>query len=128
MKKLFSVFFFILVFFSAYAQEAEKSTIHNAIENGNAKVLSSHFASGVDLMVDDAEGVYSKDQAELIVSRFFSDHTPNEFILKHQGKSKLDDYYYIGNLKTDNGDFRVTFFLKKEDKKFLLKQLRIEKL
>ncbi|MBK8580910.1 MAG: DUF4783 domain-containing protein [Flavobacteriales bacterium] len=46
--------------------------------------------------------------------------------IAHQGNNQMGESYYIGNLSTANGNFRVTFFLKRSGDVFLVKQLRIE--
>lgn len=107
-------------------QTAEKNAISEAIKSGDPQKVAFYFMPSVDLTVESAEDVYSKDQAEMIIRRFFEDHVPKGFSLKHEGKSKLDDYYYIGTLNTEKGDYRLTFFLKNTDENFRIKQMRIE--
>jgi len=111
---------------AAMGQTVEKDAISMAIKSGDPQKIAVYFMPSVDLTVESAEDVYSKDQAEMIIRRFFEDHIPKGFALKHEGKSKLDDYYYIGTLNTEKGDYRLTFFLKKSEDKFRIKQMRIE--
>jgi len=111
---------------SSYGQASEKQNISRAIQEGNAKTLGGYFTKTVDLTVKDIEDVYSKDQAEVILTRFFNENKTKAYAVKHEGKSKLDDYYYIGDLVTVGGTYRLTFFLKKEDEIFRIKQLKIE--
>lgn len=123
------VYVFVIAFFTvllAFGQSSEKESIEAAIRQGNAKALGAYFASSVDLTVLQTEDVYSKDQAEVILTRFFNENAPGSFEIRHEGKSKLDDYYYIGELSTTSSTYRLTFFLKKNDSKFRIKQLRIE--
>ncbi len=127
MKNLF-IFIIAVLGFSlvSMSQSSEKEGITKAITAGNSKALGAYLTGNVDLTVNETSGVYSKDQAEVILNRFFSDHKPSGYSIKHEGKSKLEDFYYIGDLKTAKSDYRLTFFLKKEGDKFLIKQLRIE--
>lgn len=110
-----------------YAQDAEKKAIHTAFETGNAKALGSYLSTGVDLSLKDVEGVYSQDQTIQILTRFFSDNPPSMFKPIHEGKSKSEDFFYIGDLQTSKGRYRVTYFLKNAGSGFVIKQLRIEK-
>jgi len=126
MKKLFLFFSIVLLSCVAVGQTVEKDAISLAIKSGDSKKVALYFMPSVDLTVETSEDVYSKDQAEMIIRRFFEDHVPKSFALQHEGKSKLDDYYYIGTLKTEEGNFRLTFFLKKSEDKFRIKQMRIE--
>lgn len=126
MKKFFILAFFSLATCFSYGQVAEKQGITKAIEAGNAKALGGYFTKTVDLTVKDIEDVYSKEQAEVILTRFFNENKTTSYTVKHEGKSKLDDYYYIGDLVTATGTYRLTFFLKKDGSVFRVKQLRIE--
>ncbi len=129
MKKiavLISIWFFIAISMQVFAQQAEKMGIASAIEAGSAPDLGTYLAESLDLTLVDQEDVYSQSQAQVIISRFFSENKPQSFEIKHEGKSKLKDFYYIGELKTANGTYRVTFFLKKQENVFRVKQLRIE--
>ena len=111
---------------AAFAQSVERDQIRDAFRNGNARGLSAHFTTNIDLTVEQVGEVYSKEQAEMVLSRFFSDHSPQGFEIRHEGKSKGDDHYCIGNLTTSKTPYRVTFFLKKEGEVYKMRQLRIE--
>ena len=126
MKKFLLLFIVSALALGSYGQAAEKQNISKAIQSGNAKLLGGYFTKTVDLTVKDIEDVYSKDQAEVILTRFFNENKTKSYSVKHEGKSKLDDYYYIGDLVTATGTYRLTFFLKKEDEIFRIKQLKIE--
>src|SRR5690554_1822434 len=126
MKKFFLLFMVSALALSSYGQASEKQNISRAIQEGNAKVLGGYFTKTVDLTVKDVEDVYSKEQAEVILTRFFNENKTTTYSVKHEGKSKLDDYYYIGDLITSTGTYRLTFFLKKDGDAFRIKQLRIE--
>jgi len=116
----------ILPLASLFGQSVERDQIRDALSNGNARSLSIHFTNNIDLTVEQVGQVYSKEQAEMILSRFFSDHIPQSFEIKHEGKSKGDDHYCIGKLTTSKTPYRVTFFLKKEADGYKMRQLRIE--
>lgn len=126
MRNLFITLIVSIWAFAANGQAAEKEGISQAIRSGNAKTLSTYFTKTVDITLKDVEDVYSKDQAEVILKGFFSENSPKSFSVKHEGKSKRDDYYYIGDLATSKGTYRLSFFLKKEGDDFRIKQLRIE--
>jgi hypothetical protein len=126
MRKYISIFTLVILPFLAFSQSVEKDGISQAIQKGDAHDLAAYFSASIDLTLLDNEDVYSDKQAEVIFNQFFADNKPKTFELKHEGKSKVEDYYYIGVLKTTNGDYRLTFFLKKEASAFKVKQIRIE--
>lgn len=126
MKRLLILAFCLLPAFALWAQDAEKDRVLDAIKMGDAKELTALFISSIDLTVKDANDVYSKAQAEQILRKFFNENPPVDVVIEHSGVSKSGDKYYIGILRTRTGYFRTTFFLKKGETGFLVKQLRIE--
>jgi hypothetical protein len=112
---------------AATAQEQANipAGISIAIKAGNAAELSKYMNSTVELLLLDKEDFYKKNVAETILKDFFNDYQAKDFIIRHQG-AKNDAQYAIGNLKTEKGDFRVYFLLKKVDQELLIHQIRIE--
>lgn len=103
-----------------------KDQVVSAIGSGNAAALAKNMVANVDMTLPSASDYYSKAQAEQILRKFFDEHPPKGLTIVHEGTNRSGDSYYIGNLPTQNGDFRVTFFLKKAGDGFQVKQLRIE--
>lgn len=97
-----------------------------SFRTGNANTLSGYFNQNIEMVVLEHDDVYSKAQAQQIVSNFFSQNKAQEFSIIHQG-GKEGARYAIGNLKTTNGTFRVYFLLKDDGNKAYIHQLRIEK-
>jgi hypothetical protein len=97
-----------------------------SLKSGNAKVLATYFNQNVELVIPENDNVYSKAQAEQIVTNFFVRNQPERFSIIHQG-GKEGAQYVIGNLVTKQGTFRVYFLLKKTTGKDIIHQLRIEK-
>jgi hypothetical protein len=96
-----------------------------AIKAGNAAELSKYMNSTIELLLLDKEDFYKKNVAETILKDFFAEYQAKDFTIRHQG-AKNDAQYAIGNLKTEKGDFRVYFLLKKVDQELLIHQIRIE--
>lgn len=110
-----------------HAQEQAKipGGISIAIKAGNSAELSRYLNSTVELLLLDKEDFYKKNVAETILRDFFNEYKTKDFTIRHQG-AKNDAQYAIGNLKTEKGDFRVYFLLKKVDQELLIHQIRIE--
>lgn len=121
---LIPVLFFFFSFLFAGNDITEK--VSTAIREGNAKELSRFFKDNVDLAIGDKEEVYSSSQAEQILKDFFAKNTPKTFTIVHQGMSKLGLQYVIGNLITSNGNFRVSFYIKKSIHGQFIQQFRID--
>ena len=112
---------------TAIAQDQGKipGGISIAIKAGNAAELSKYMNSTIELLLLDKEDFYKKNVAETILKDFFAEYHAKDFTIRHQG-AKNDAQYAIGNLKTEKGDFRVYFLLKKVDQELLIHQIRIE--
>jgi hypothetical protein len=112
---------------TALAQDQAKipDGISVAIKAGNAAELSKYMNSTIELLLLDKEDFYKKNAAESILRDFFAEYQTKDFTIRHQG-AKNEAQYAIGNLKTDKGDFRVYFLLKKVNQELLIYQIRIE--
>ena len=100
--------------------------IATAIKTGDAKTIAKHFNKSVDLSIPENEGAFSKTQAELILKTFFSKNTPSDFKIVHNGDSKNNSHYSIGNLTTSKGIFRTYILYKEVNKTVTILELRIE--
>ena len=118
--------FFLCLFMGSFAQGDVKDRVVGAIGRGDASTLASDLMPNVDLTLPDASAFYSKAQAQQMLRKFFDGNAPRGMTIAHQGNNQMGESYYIGNLATATGDFRVTFFLKRSGEAFLVKQLRIE--
>ena len=102
------------------------SKIASGIKTGNAKELGLHFNQTLDLSTPDAEGTYSKAQAEMIVKNFFVKYPPASYTRNHQGKSNDGSQYAIGVYKSGKSSFRTYYLLKTINGKPLIHQLKFE--
>ena len=129
MKKINSILILLIIStLTICAQNDIYTSVSNSIKKGEAKGLSAHFSSNVDLTILDKEDVYSKAQAEQILLAFFSKNKPVDFKILHKGVSKEGAKYAIGNLKTTNGlTYRTYFFIKTQMGTEIVHELRFEK-
>jgi len=96
-----------------------------AFEQGNSISLSMFFSDRIELSIQDKEAIYSSSQAKQIMAKFFAKYKPKSLKKKHIG-GKPNSRYFIGTLLTNNGNFRVTFLLKKSGGKSIIHQLTLE--
>ena len=120
--------FAILIFLGAgvMPQADISDRVVALLKAGNSKELSGHFASKIDLAVEDKDDVYSRAQAELIVKKFFATHTPTTVTVVHSGTSNMGIKYSICSMTTSNGNFRVSFHVKEVGGKGYIQKLSIE--
>ena len=123
---ILAIFLFLMMPFKSIAPDDVITTLGNLMKTGNSTEIASYFSTNVDLTVLEEEDVYSKSQAEVILRNFFKGHVPKDFSVLHQGASKEDSKYVIGNLSTSTGNYRCYFLLKNINGKFTLQELRIE--
>jgi antitoxin component YwqK of YwqJK toxin-antitoxin module len=115
----------ILVIVSSFISLSFDDVI-KAIKAGDASQVSKYFDNTVEITIPGKSNSYSKSQAELVLHDFFASNTVKDFEILH----KSDDsgsQYCIGNLKTVNGTFRTTIFMKQKGSLEVLQELRFEK-
>jgi hypothetical protein len=99
--------------------------VATAIRSGNISQLSGYLDNRVDITLPDRSDTYSKSQAAMIISDFFSNNEVQNFKVKHRGENAGTEFC-IGILQTRNGNFQTTFFMKQEGDKQLLQELRFQ--
>jgi hypothetical protein len=129
MKSLYIIPVLLISISSLVSTAQEQANIPGeisiAFKAGNAAELSKYMNSTIELLLLDKEDFYKKNVAESILKDFFIEYKTKDFTIRHQG-AKNDAQYAIGNLKTEKGNFRVYFLLKKVGQDLLIHQIRIE--
>jgi thiamine pyrophosphokinase len=119
--------FYLCVFMSFAAFGDTFDEVVAAIKSANAAEVSHYFNSSVELTIFASEGVYSKQQAEIIVKNFFASNPPKSVVIQHKGSSTQGSKYAIANYDCAQGKFRVYIFMKESAGKMLIHELRFEK-
>jgi hypothetical protein len=113
---------FLLAVPALKAQSSEvPSEIITALNDGDAGQLSNYLNANVELVIDNKNDVFSKQQATGITTDFFRKNRVNSFQLLHKGNKDAASFA-IGTLKTSTGNFRVYILTRKNE----IQQLRIE--
>jgi len=120
----FALFFGISQVF-AQTREVPKEII-SALNDGNATALSAFFNNNIELVIENRNDVFSRQQASGIVADFFRRNSVNDFTLLHKGVKEASSFV-IGTLRTTNGSFRVYVLTRRIGNKDLIQQLRIER-
>ncbi len=104
------------------AQSSEvPSEIISSLGSGNASQLSGYLNDNVELVIDNKNDIFSKQQATGIIVDFFRKNKVSAFQLLHKGNKDAASFA-IGTLKTAGGTFRVYVLTRKNE----IQQLRIE--
>ena len=109
-----------------HAQDAVSDKVTEAISEGDASELSKLFNSTIDINIPENDGTYSKNQAEIIVKKFFKKNPVTKFSINHSGSSNDGSKYSIGTYLSNDKTYRVYFLLKKTLEKYFIQQLQFE--
>ena len=130
MKRLIVAQFLILSFnIAAFSQNSSGDVftpIGKYLQQGDLDSLAAWFDSNLELEILGNINECSKNQAKQIMKSFFSEYTPKSFKVVHKsGTTPMK--YVVGNLDAGGEVFRVTIFVKTQEKGNFIQQLKIEK-
>lgn len=97
------------------------------LRNASATEITRNMNATVELTINDNEGAYSRQQAEVMLKRFFSQHPVKNVTLQHRGSSAQGARYAIAVYESNNVRYRVYIFVKTTGSESLVHELRIEK-
>ena len=115
----------LLVITSSFISQSSDDVV-KAIKAGNASQVAKYFDNTVEITLPEKSNSYSKSQATLVLQNFFASNTVKDFEILHQSDNS-GSQYCIGNLKTANGTFRTTIFMKQKGSTEVVQELRFEK-
>ncbi len=98
----------------------------NAIKSGDASEVSKYFDNTVEITLAGKSNSYSKTKAAQVLQDFFVSNTVKDFEILHKSDNS-GSQYCIGNLKTANGTFRTTIFMKQKGSAEVIQSLSFEK-
>ena len=102
------------------------TSIGKYIEAGDSEKLSAWFADNLELDITGSVNSCTRSQAKLIMKNFFNNNTPKNFSIIHKsGRPPMS--YAVGSLSAGAEKFRVIIYVRTDDGKNSIQQLRIEK-
>ena len=125
MKRLKLTILFIFTFTYGVRCQSLHQDISDGFQLGKSELISAHLAEELELITPESEGTFSKDMTARKLTAFFNSSKPNKFEMVHQGKSPSGSTYYIAELITEKGTFRV-YILFSGQKVKNISELRIE--
>ncbi len=116
----------VLVMAVAFADVFDDVVV--AMKAQSAKDIGKLMNTSVELTINDNEGVYSKQQAEIMLRNFFAQNQPKTITIQHKGSSGQGAKYAIAIYESAQGKFRVYIFMKDNGSgAALIHEMRIEK-
>ena len=126
MRKIFFLSTIVLAFLmSAFKPITGLDDVINALKGGNAQELSKYIDDNIEISLPDKSDNYSRTQAVMVLKDFFSNNGVTGFDVQFKGENG-GGQYCIGNLKTKSGVYRTTVFMKSNDGKQVIKEIRFK--
>lgn len=124
----FFVFGFVLIGAGSIQAQGKDiiAEVEKALTAGNSQLISSYFSDHVNLSLPGADGVYSKEQAGVILKEFFKRHKPTQFKITHKGKSGEGASYFVGALTCGSKKFSLYVLMHNAANKSTIKQFQVE--
>lgn len=110
---------------SIKAQSGEKTfnKIAESFLANDYKSLGNHFAGTLDLIIDNNDGTYGKQQAMMMLKDFFAQNKISQFKIKHNGSSNERTYYAVCDMSGSKKSWSLYILLNNDSK---IIQLQIE--
>lgn len=126
-KVIVSTFVLLNCAILTQAQNDLVKNIKSGLKTGNVKEISPYLGQRTEIAFDSDKISYEKDKAEQTLNKFLTDNKPKEFQLLHQGASKEGIKFYIGELSTEKGTYRILIYLKNNVNKQVIETIDISK-
>lgn len=127
-KYIFQISFLLLFsHIQAAPPDGIPTYIKNAVKAGDAAELSRYFNNVIELSILNNSNVYSKIQAEHILSNFFMSNQPIDFEILSERESR-NSQIIIGKMLTEKSEFRISYVLSEIGGTSLINKFHIEKI
>lgn len=126
MKKTTLIFLGLILSISLMAQN--ERAFFDALSQKQIDKAATYFGSELNLCIGDFENIVSAATAKQKIDRFFMEHSPLSYSVKHQGNSKGgNSSYFVVDLKTSDGQYRLFTYFDEQGNRNKITELRIEK-
>ena len=98
-----------------------------AFKKGSSTELATYLGDKVDLSIQNRSSNVNKRTATTMLDAFFTENKVKSFNVNHEG-TKGDSSFFVGTLVTETGKYRVNCFFKRIENKYLIHQIRIDKI
>lgn len=113
---------------SLFARPADDaSKMAELFKKADAETISASFSASLQLTTPGKQGVYSKSQAKMILSDFFTANTPSAAKVSQQGKSENGAHFLVISLTTATQEYKTTLFYRGSGSGMRIHELKIEK-
>lgn len=129
LKKLFLLVNCTFLFFTVQAQSSRSplEDMVNAIKNDRVLDMVKYFDNFVPITINNAQSIYSRNQAEVVLRDFFDKNTARDFNVMENGAPDNASKFMIGSFDTQTSKFNVYILMKLKDGNYLIQDLRLNK-
>ena len=130
MKKVIASTFVLLLsgmLLHVQAQEDVIKSLKAGFKSGSVYEISNYLSPRTEIAFEGDKEIFQKDKAEQILKDFFTQNKPKDFQVLHQGASKEGLKFYIGELLSSSGTYRVLVYLRTKGDKSLIETIDISK-
>jgi hypothetical protein len=120
MKNLLLIF---IIFFTqlVFSQTETVKEIKTNFKANNLKEVSKYFNNSLKVRLLNEDGMYSRNQAESVLSNFMKKYPISDFQIIHQGESKEGGLHYaVCKYISGTQSFRVYILLKQNNGAYLV--------
>ncbi len=101
--------------------------IEIALRTGNSVDLSRYFNENIQLRINDNTNIYSKKQAEKIITNFFGKNEVTSYEISSH-KKRGSSLFIIGILTTQTHSYRMYYRLTEYNNRLYLNSLMMERI
>jgi len=120
------LFIWLLMGMSSVAQEDPFQPVIKAMQDSDARKLSAHFNTAIDLGFPGNENSYSISQAEMIMRDFFRKHPADSFTVTRQGTTNGSSHFIIGDYRSGAKVFQAYILLRQVQERQRIQKIRFE--
>jgi len=118
----------VILVSSLFARPADDaSKMVELFKKADSESIAASFSPSLQLTTPGKQGVYSKSQAKMILSEFFSANKPSAAKVTQQGKSENGAHFLVISLSTSTQEFKTTLFYRGSGAGMRIHELKIEK-
>lgn len=124
-KALTFVLAALFITLAAFKPTSGLDDVISALRAGNANELAKYVDDQVEVGLPDKTDSYSKSQAKMVLQDFFSSNGVKGFQVIHKGDN-AGGQFCVGTLQTRAGNYRTTVFMKTNNGKQTIKEIRFQ--
>ena len=89
--------------------------------------MVKYFNTRVPITINNTQVVYSRNQAEIVLTDFFEKNNPKDFAVMDSGAPTTDSKFVIADFGTPNGKYSVYILMRQKDNSYMLQEIRLNK-